>query len=89
MSDLPVRRGPPGIAVPTGPALLALVRAQQVVVLAARQEGRLEDYKQERDFYIFLLSIAQNDTYCAPILITEAQTVFDEEHRDYVNRRRG
>ena len=85
MSDLPVRPRP-RIAVPTGYQLLALVRAQGALVLKTLRDGPHVQYLREREFYLELLSIAQNDEICAAILIPEAQAIFDEESRAHHDR---
>lgn len=69
--------------VPTGPALLRLVRLAGDKMVEARSRGQRDLYSQLKDAYIELLEIAQNDTYCAPILIATVQGVFDEESEIY------
>lgn len=69
--------------VPTGWRLLALVRSSGDLMLEELREGTRERYLERRDAYLELLAIAQNDAYCAPILISSAQAVFDEESALY------
>lgn len=78
---LPARFQPPPPPSPTGWALLTLVRKQGFLTQHVRAHGSHEQYLKELDTYIGLLQIAERDAICAPILITEVQTVLDEEAR--------
>lgn len=71
-----------GGVVPTGPALLALVKVVGQMMLDEKDHAK---YLEHREFYLELLVFAERDDYCAPILVPIVQQVLDEEsqrHRD-------
>jgi hypothetical protein len=45
------------------------------------QSGPHDTYLDEREFYLYLLELAQVDAICAPILIPQVQAVLDEDAR--------
>jgi hypothetical protein len=67
-----------GMAVPTGPALLALIKwaGEQMHVQPDHAA-----YLQWREWYLMLLEAGEKDPYCVEILIPIVQALFDEEHR--------
>lgn len=75
------------VVVPTGPALLQLVRTQGDLMLQALRSGDQTRYRAERQRYIELLEIAEHDSYCAPILTASVQSVLDEESRAWRDRK--
>jgi len=64
---------------PTGPALLALVKVAGDSMLKTLRSGNHEVYLAEREFYLYLLELAQVDEYCARILIPAVQSALDDE----------
>lgn len=78
MPSVPERRLPPGVPVPTGHELLVLVLAWGQKMLAAETHAQ---YLERREQFIYLLTIAEKDAYCAPILISHVQSILDEESR--------
>ena len=84
MSDFPAKRPPLTPPVVTGRELLALVLYTGQAMLASETR---EQYLVRKDKFIYLLTIAEHDAYCAPILIAHVQTILDEESRIFHSAR--
>ena len=76
----PVPRPKPGLPTPTGELLLRMVVRQGNLMV---RQTDYESYHIHRERFIYLLTIAENDTYCQERLIPAAQAIFDEESRAF------
>lgn len=71
--------------VPTGPVLLALVLRTGHEMLAAETHA---EYVKRHEGFIYLLTIAERDLYCAPILISYVQDILDDESKMFHDRKK-